>query len=102
MARATKHSYGEPGSFARLQEAAIAVADADDDDRAYEAACARLRNAARAYCAGRCPHRCGAVGSPATDPDPREDAQHNESEQESQTPGHDARAYQEDTCSQSP
>ncbi len=47
----TRHDYEEPGSFERLLEAAIALADADSDgsDEDYHRAKCRLRKAARDY-----------------------------------------------------
>lgn len=46
MARNTKHSYREPGSWERAEEAAYALADADtEDDTAYHRAKARHRAA---------------------------------------------------------
>lgn len=54
LERPTRHSYREAGSFERLHEAALAVADADtDDDLEYHRACCRLRAAALAYAAAR-------------------------------------------------
>ncbi len=50
MPRPTRHDYDGPGSFARLHEAAISVADADDLDQGqYDAACQRMRLAAAWY-----------------------------------------------------
>lgn len=52
--RPTRYTYGAPGSFQRLHEAALAVADADtEDDAAHHRACVRLRNAAVAYVSAR-------------------------------------------------
>jgi hypothetical protein len=59
MARPTRHTYGAPGSFPRLIEAALAVAEHDTDetsDPAFHVACERLRQAALAYDAARPPH----------------------------------------------
>lgn len=50
MRRMTKHDYAAPGSFDRVLEAAIALADADsEDDRAYHRAKMRLLKAMLAY-----------------------------------------------------
>jgi hypothetical protein len=57
--RPTKHSYAGPGSFPRLLEAALAVADAEAEspgDTAFHSACMRLRQAAISYAAQRPPH----------------------------------------------
>lgn len=52
-----RRAYDAPGSFDRLLEAAIAVAEADtDDDVGFKARCQRLRNAALAYAAARPRH----------------------------------------------
>lgn len=54
--RMTRHHYDGPGSFSRLHEAALAVADCEtdaDSDPAYHSACIRLRLAALAYAAAR-------------------------------------------------
>lgn len=57
-----KERYGEPGSFARVQEAGIAIADADsDDDAKYHAAKMRLRQAVAAHA----PRILGALGGRA-------------------------------------
>jgi hypothetical protein len=61
--RKTRHDYDAPGSFARLLEAALAMADCDsEDDRAFDAARMRLRVAALAYaarCRGEAPATVG-------------------------------------------
>jgi hypothetical protein len=52
--RLTKRDYSAPGSFGRLLEAALAVAEADaEDDAAYHRSCCRLRAAAVDYAAAR-------------------------------------------------
>lgn len=54
MRRPTRHDYDGPGSFERLHEAALRVADADtEDDVAHHRACVRLRAAAVAYVTAR-------------------------------------------------
>ncbi len=48
--RKTKHDYSGPGSFDRVLEAAIALADADtDDDAAFHRCKMRLVKATAAY-----------------------------------------------------
>ena len=48
--RMTRNDYDAPGSEARLQEAAIALLDADsEDDEAYARARARWRSALKGY-----------------------------------------------------
>lgn len=48
--RKTRHDYDEPDSFGRIEEAALAYADADaEDDGAFRRAKERLRQAANAY-----------------------------------------------------
>lgn len=50
MRRMTRHDYPGPGSFERVEEAALAYADADtDDDRDYHRRRARLRAAVVAF-----------------------------------------------------
>jgi hypothetical protein len=48
--RMTRNDYAESGSFDRVLEAAIALADADsDDDQAFDRAKARMRSALAGY-----------------------------------------------------
>jgi hypothetical protein len=74
--RKTKHDYDAPGSFARLLEAALAVANVDAEsksDAAFHAACARLRNSAISYAAHRPAHVLEAArlqGGEARSPEP--------------------------------
>ena len=56
--RRTRYDYAEPGSFARVQEAALALADADTDED-YERARKRLANASRAWALWRRRRRAG-------------------------------------------
>jgi hypothetical protein len=64
MARPTRHTYDAPGSFPRLLEAALVVAEYETDysaDPAFHGACERLRQAALASAAARPPHVLEAV-----------------------------------------
>lgn len=64
-----RRAYDSPGSFDRLLEAALAVADADsEDDVGFKAKCQRLRNAAQDYAAVH--PRTGSAAHP--DPERRQ------------------------------